>query len=1064
MRCGFRLVLVVAAFLSPLLAEQGARYLIITPDTFVQIAQPLAAWKTSKGMLAKIVPTSVTGTDSVSVRNYILSAYYGWPIRPEFVLLLGAPSFIQSASNRTDCWFGDMAGDYKMEIPVGRLPAWNVRECSAFVTKVLAYENPAQAGDTAWYLKGTTVVREDVPEDLYYQADARLLRQYWTASGYTLAESLANIWGHTSADVTAAAQDGRAFITYRGQATGYWYPPFNSIDPYSWTNGIKMPVIVGATCNCVTLAPGESMYGDKFVRAGSADSLGGAIAYFGPTMGISSGSYYRSACYRGFFHALYEEGIWRLGTATLRARFQVDSLYHYWPRYIEWNLLGDPELNVWTAVPKRLAVEHDSTILMDGCQFGVTVRSSGAPVSGAVVCVSMDSVVYSWDTTDQSGQATLPVDPSHPGVMKVVVTGRNLRPYVGACGVISKDVACDLITAPAGTVDSGSLVSPACRVYNFGARPETYQVKMSIGSEYEDSAVVTDHQPGTYRSVSFPDWVAQTRGRFSISCTTMLALDQEPGNDRIVGNLVVRVRDVGVTAISSPSGVYPVGSAVVPRTTWHNFGNTPATFRACVRLDNAAMGRSYTRLLDIIGLGPDSDTCPDGFAPCTLDAGGRWTVRCSTYLPYDVKPGNDVVAGFCVVGPTWPTGWSAAAPLPPGQSGLAVKAGGWLAVDGEYGFVYAGKGSKTSEVYRYDATPDSWQSCSPIPDGLEKKMPGKGAAAAADGAGHVYMVKGNNTRGFWEYDAGTNSWTQKRDVPLGLSNKKVKGGTDLVWAYQGGVGCVYLLKGYKNEFYRYDPAGDSWSVLQPAPVGASGKWDKGSWLAYDGSRTIYAHKAKYHEFYAYNTETGLWCDTLTAMPIPGSAGSKKSKDGGAGSWQNGAAYALKGGGTPEFWQYLALGDKWAELAQVPPGVNRKKVKTGADIVSYGYGVFFATKGNKTNEFWRYVATPFLGPRPAAGGSGQASGGLAIGSWRLAISPNPVTAGFAAVRLTRPLESSNPRILVSVFDISGRCVRQSAVYNLQSAMVLDLRSIAGGVYLVKLTADGFTATQKLVVQR
>ena len=24
------------------------------------------------------------------------------------------------------------------------------------------------------------------------------------------------------------------------------------------------------------------------------------------------------------------------------------------------------------------------------------------------------------------------------------------------------------------------------------------------------------------------------------------------------------------------------------------------------------------------------------------------------------------------------------------------------------------------------------------------------------------------------------------------------------------------------------------------------KWDKGSWLAYDGENTIYAHKAKYY--------------------------------------------------------------------------------------------------------------------------------------------------------------------------------------------------------------------------
>jgi len=1061
LRCVLRLAFALAASLSPLLADQGARYLIITPDQFVEAARPLAAWKTSKGMLAKMVPTSVTGTDSVSVRNYILYAYYNWQIRPEFVMLLGAPTFIQSASNRTDCWFGDMAGDYEMEIPVGRFPAWNVRECSTFVAKVLAYENPAEGGDTTWYRKGTTVVREDAPPDGYYQADSRLLRQYWTTNGYLVAESLANFTSNTSADVTAAAQDGRAFIAYRGLGTGYWYTPFDAIDPYTWTNGVKTPVIIGGTCSTVTLAPGESMYGDKFVRAGTPESLGGAIAYFGPTLGIVTGSYYRSACYRGFFHALYEEGVWRLGTATLRGRFWVDSLYHYRARYIEWNLLGDPELNVWTGAPAQLTVEHDTVVLTGEDDFHASVMVAGMPRAGAIVCVSMDSVVYAWGVTNGSGQVTLDIAPTHSGTLNIVVTGRNLRPYFGDCAVIVKDVTCNAITAPASVVDSGTIVAPACQVYNRGDRAETYSVKMRIGPGYQDSTVVTDHQPGTYRSVSFRDWTASARGRFSISCSTRLASDHEPGNDRIIGNLDVRVRDVGATAIVAPVGVYPVGAVVFPRARWRNCGNAAATFRAYVQLENA--GRSCLRSLVIVGLEPGADTCPDEFPPCTLDVTGRWTVRCSTYLPYDVYPGNDVMVGLCAVGPNSPAGWSAAAPVPLGQSGLGVKDGGWLAVDGEYGFLYAGKGNKTSEVFRYDALADSWRTCAPIPDGLEGKKPGKGAAGAADGEGHIYLTKGNNTREFWAYSAAANSWVQKRDVPLGLSNKKVKGGTAIVWAHRDGGGYAYLLKGYKNEFYRYSPASDSWYTLAPAPVGAKEKWDKGSWLAYDGDRTIYAHKAKYHEFYAYNTETGLWDDTLTGMPIPGSAGSKKSKDGGCGAWQNGAVYALKGGGTQEFWRYQALGGSWTELDGMPPGIKKKKVKSGAAIVSYASGALFALKGNKTSELWRYmVGSDLSEPQPC---DGVAASSFFVPRPSLIVSPNPVSRGFATVSFTRPLEPSNPRMLLSVYNVAGQAVRaQTFLVGRTCSVNLDMRDLSDGVYLVQFSSEGFTTSQKLVVQR
>jgi hypothetical protein len=48
----------------------------------------------------------------------------------------------------------------------------------------------------------------------------------------------------------------------------------------------------------------------------------------------------------------------------------------------------------------------------------------------------MDSTVYSWDTTDASGQARLSIEPTHPGPMAVTVTGRNLRPYEGSSLVL----------------------------------------------------------------------------------------------------------------------------------------------------------------------------------------------------------------------------------------------------------------------------------------------------------------------------------------------------------------------------------------------------------------------------------------------------------------------------------------------------------------------------------------------------------------------------------------------------------------------------------------------------
>jgi hypothetical protein len=266
------------------------------------------------------------------------------------------------------------------------------------------------------------------------------------------------------------------------------------------------------------------------------------------------------------------------------------------------------------------------------------------------------------------------------------------------------------------------------------------------------------------------------------------------------------------------------------------------------------------------------------------------------------------------------------------------------------------------------------------------------------------------------------------------------------------------LKGYKNEFYRYDVDGDSWQTLSPAPVGGNQKWDKGSWLAYDGvNKKIYAHKAKYHEFYRYSPDGDSWSGALVAMPIAGSAGSKKSKDGGCGTYINSSIYALKGGGTWEFWKYTISSNSWVEKEQMPPGTSGKKVKAGADIVTVGT-VLYATKGNKTDEFYLYVPGAYVFSLP--GHDGVMAGATAMPQG-MVISPNPLAAGFAVLRYSLPKAGA---AALSVYDVTGQTVMQRALAGRGGIVNLDLRHLANGVYLAKLTSDGFVSTQKLVVQR
>lgn len=79
-----------------------------------------------------------------------------------------------------------------------------------------------------------------------------------------------------------------------------------------------------------------------------------------------------------------------------------------------------------------------------------------------------------------------------------------------------------------------------------------------------------------------------------------------------------------------------------------------------------------------------------------------------------------------------------------------------------------------------------------------------------------------------------------------------------------------------------------------------------------------------------------------------------------------------------------------------------------------------------------------------------------------IEPNPLRSGFATVRFALP--KAGP-LRLAVYDVTGRSVRrQTVLTSKQGTARLDLRNISNGVYLIRLDADGYSATQKLVVQR
>jgi hypothetical protein len=1066
-------------------------YVIITSDTLSSYFQPLADWRTRQGFKTGIqtvswITANYSGRDTQEkIRNFIIDYYNTKGTR--WVLLGGDNGVVPCRQARALCgsetgnipcdlYYGDIQGtwdddndnifgeagqdnvDFYYDLYVGRASVDNSTQVQTFVDKVLTHEKNPPTGYLRRMLMADALLWSGYKHRQSNDSIAAITPSGWTdvtihdpGSSTAVRDSINNgfqfvhLVGH-----------GNEFGIYDGNNAYY-----NTNFANGQTNGSRVNLI-----NSIACYSGNFEYSDCVAEAAHNCTGGGSVGVifnsrYGwgtpPTIGPSEILDVRFYDYF-FNHDTMPIGITEALSKEVYRNYANSRGVWRWC-YYETNLLGDPLLLMYKNVPGQLDAAFSDPIGTGNQVFTVTVTAASSPVAGALVCVAKGAEVYARDYTNSSGQVSLAIDPVTAGYMYVTATRANYLPDADTCRVNAAsqgDVGVTRIVAPVDTVDSGTVVTPQAWVHNFGNTIATFPTVMLIGSGYANTRTVTGLTPGESVVVSFADWTAAPRGTQAVRCSTHLTGGQNAANDTLSGEVTVRVRDIGIVGINKPVGSYGPREVITPTVIIRNYGSLAADFAVWMLFADPNGNRCYAESTSIAGLDPVSNTTVDAFRPCTLRVLGDWTVKCSTALAGDAHADNNVLTGGFVVR----SQWVEMKPMPEPPSYRPVKDGAWLACDAGSGLVYAGKGNKSGDFYSYNVSTDEWVALRAIPAGLERRLPRRGACGAADGSQYVYMAKGNNTLGFWRYDVATDTWIQLANVPAG-GHRKVRAGA-AVYAQIGDSGYVYLLKGPTCEFYRFNVTKWKWETVQPAPAGSHAKWYGGSFLVFDGDHTIYAHKARYDELWAYDVLTDRWSGTrLKGMPFVGQTSRyRRSRDGGSGAWFDGGVYALKGGNTSECWRYNALANTWAEFDSLPTMSKSGKVRkpyAGAGMVNVD-GILLALKGNKTNELWRYD----LGYATAAQSSrdGVLAAQTASGYEQLSICPNPCAGGRATVRCNL---AASGRAAIEVIDASGRRVHSSSGIK-TSPFCLDLRSMPAGVYLVKLTSAGSIVTRKLVIEK
>lgn len=435
-------------------------YVIVTQDSWVSAFQPLADWKTKKGIPANIVTTTwiynegnYSGTNVDKIKAFVQDVYTNWGTT--FILLGGdvdvVPcnfktfSSVDPGSVPNDAYYADFDADWVCEVNVGRAsvtgPGSGTGQIGNFITKILNYEtNPPLTN----FAMNAGFFGFDLDSRTHGQQCKININTSYIPAGWTTTTVYDSQSGNHITNVINAMNAGQNLLNHADHSssdfmgTGYvnhnW--GIGNSDMDALVNGNKQGILYSMGCDPAAYDVSNCI-AEHFVQ----NSNGGGIAFIGNSRygWFQSGSVNSLSMLFDtyFFRSIFQGNLYNLGAAFSDHKndgYQNDNYYKY--IYTELTLLGDPELPIWTENPIALDAAFSTQISIGTSDFTVTVTSGGNPVNQASVCLWKGDEIYQTGYTDSAGQITFSISPSTRGSMFVTITKHNYLPFQGSTLVI----------------------------------------------------------------------------------------------------------------------------------------------------------------------------------------------------------------------------------------------------------------------------------------------------------------------------------------------------------------------------------------------------------------------------------------------------------------------------------------------------------------------------------------------------------------------------------------------------------------------------------------------------
>jgi len=431
------------------------QHVIITHSLYASAFQPLVEWHTKKGVKDTVVCTAdiyanYSGvTNQEKIRNFIIDAHSTWGAI--YYLLGGEDGSVpfefriyDEESAPSDQYYSDYDDDWTHEVFVGRIPAGSSNSVTTFVNKVLKYETdpPRTSYPLDVLLVGmdldASTPEEELKESIASYIPARFNINKVYDSDATNHKTAVISALNAGQNLVNHADHSNFTVMGTGDFNHSWY--LIQTDVNNLTNDNQMSIIVSTGCDpngmdaadCIA----ETFVESNPYQAGVAFNGNTRSGWYSPGEPISLSSILDMQ----WWAALFIRNKYNLGQTL------VDSKHNFYTstniqKQCEWvfNLLGEPEMPIWTDEPDSFAVTFSSLLPVGSSSFLVHVEDSTThtAVSQAYICLWKGNEVYLTGYTNTLGNITFNPSPATQGTMYVTVTKHNYLPAEGQASVAS---------------------------------------------------------------------------------------------------------------------------------------------------------------------------------------------------------------------------------------------------------------------------------------------------------------------------------------------------------------------------------------------------------------------------------------------------------------------------------------------------------------------------------------------------------------------------------------------------------------------------------------------------